>query len=173
VSITVAKFKDVAEGTQPGQFTVGERQGISSLSDLDPIYRRLLDEPVTAIVAVTGSDGKPNLTPVWFDYEGDTVLLNLATHRRKVDWLRKNPDATFLLMNPENTYHWISIKATVSREISEDDPVEGARVTEQLDRIWVKYTQNDPPYALRDPSFNERRLLFELTVNKIATFGRP
>ena len=28
----------------------------TSLADLDPIYKRLLDEPVTAIVAVTGSD---------------------------------------------------------------------------------------------------------------------
>jgi PPOX class probable F420-dependent enzyme len=173
VSITVAKFKDVSEGTQPGQFMIGDREGIASLADLDPIYRKLLDDPVTAVVAVTGADGLPNLTPVWFDYEGNTVLLNLATHRKKVNWLRKAPHATFLLMNPENAYHWISIKTTVSREISEDDPVEGARVTEQLDRIWVKFTGNDPPYALRDPSFDERRVLFELDVVKVATFGRP
>ncbi len=84
MSITVAKFRDVAEGTQPGQFMIGEREPVASLADLDPVYTRLLDEPVTAIVAVIGSDGLPNLTPVWFDYEGDTVLLNLATHRRKV-----------------------------------------------------------------------------------------
>ncbi|MGE5286181.1 MAG: pyridoxamine 5'-phosphate oxidase family protein [Micromonosporaceae bacterium] len=173
MTITVAKFKDVSEGTQPGQFTIGARDGVASLNDLDPIYKRLLDEPVTAVIAVMGSDGQPNLTPVWFDYDGDTVLLNLATHRKKVDWLRKTPHATFLLMNPENAYHWLSIKTRVSREISEDDPVEGPRVTEQLDRIWVKYTKQDPPYALRDPSFDERRVLFELEVLKVATFGRP
>ena len=173
MSITVAKFKDVSQGTQPGQFTVGERDAITSLSDLDPIYRQLLDDPVTAVVAVTGADGQPNLTPVWFDYDGDIVLLNLATHRKKVNWLRKTPQATFLLVNPENAYHWISLKTTVSREISEDDPDEGQRVTDQLDRIWVKYTRNDPPYGLRDPSFDERRVLFELGVVKVATFGRP
>ena len=97
MSITVAKFKDVADGTQPGQFTIGDRDSVTSLEDLDPSYKRLLDEPVTAIVAVAGSDGLPNLTPVWFDYEGDTVLLNLATHRKKAPWLRKTPHATFLL----------------------------------------------------------------------------
>ena len=53
------------------------------------------------------------------------VLLNLATHRKKVDWLRKNPHATFLLVNPANAYHWLSIKCTVAREISEDDPRRG------------------------------------------------
>ena len=173
MTIIVAKFRDVAEGTQPGQFTIGDREPATSLNDLDPSFKRLLDEPVTAIVAVVGSDGLPNLTPVWFDYEGDTVLLNLATHRKKVNWLRKTPHATFLLMNPENTYHWVSIKATVAREIPEDDPVEGQRVSDQLDRIWVKYTGNEPPYALRDPSMDERRVLFELEVARVATFGRP
>jgi hypothetical protein len=63
--------------------------------------------------------------------------------------------------------------AVLKREISEDDPVEGQRVTDQLDRIWVKYTGNEPPYALRDPSINERRVLFEMEVVKVATFGRP
>ena len=173
MTITVAKFKDVAEGTQPGQFTIGEREPVASLAELDGSYKRLLDEPVTAIVAVTGREDHPHLTPVWFDYEGDTVLLNLATHRKKVDWLRKAPHATFLLMNPQNPYHWLSIKTVVKREVSEDDPVEGQRVTDQLDRIWVKYTGNEPPYALRDPAINERRVLFELAVVGVATFGRP
>ena len=59
MSITVAKFRDVADGVQPGQFMIGEREPVASLTGLDPIYKRLLDEPVTAIVAVTGSDGSP------------------------------------------------------------------------------------------------------------------
>jgi hypothetical protein len=63
--------------------------------------------------------------------------------------------------------------AHAALEISEDDPAEGQRVTDQLDRIWVKYTGNEPPYALRDPSMDERRVLFELEVVKVATFGRP
>lgn len=173
MTIRVARFLDVADGLQPGQFTVGDHAAVSSLADLEPHYRQLLDEPVTAIVAVAGGDGRPNLTPVWFDYVGDLVLLNLATHRKKVRWLRADPHATFALMNPANPYHWVSIKATVVREVSEDDPDEGPRVTAQLDRIWTKYTGNEPPYGLRDPSLDERRVLFEMSVDRIATFGKP
>jgi PPOX class probable F420-dependent enzyme len=173
MAIKVAQFRDVADGTQPGQFEVGDRHGVQTLEELDPVYRQLLDQPVTAVVAVIGSTGRANLTPVWFDYEGNTVLLNLATHRKKVDWLRAHPQASFLLMNPENPYHWVSIKATVSREISEDDPVEGPRDTAPLDRIWTKYTGNGGAYGLRDPGKDERRVLFELEVDSIATFGRP
>ncbi len=172
MAFTVAKFKDVAEGTQAGQFTVGDREDVASLADLDPIYRQLIEEPVTAVIAVMGAAGRPNLTPVWFDYEGDTILLNLATHRRKVDWLKANPQATFLLMNPQNPYHWLSIKGTVTREIAEDDPAAGPRVTAQLNRIFKKYTGGEV-YALRDPSLDERRVLFEMSVDSVATFGRP
>lgn len=173
MSIAVANIRDVSQGVQPGQFMVGDRAGVSTLADLDPIYRSLLDEPVTATVAVLGRDGLPNLTPVWFDYEGGLVLLNLATHRKKVDWLRANPHATFMLINPENSYHWVSIKTRVHREIAEDDRDEGKRVTEQLNRIWTKYTGQSSEYGLRDESMNESRILFELAVIKVATFGQP
>ena len=173
MAINVARFLDVADGLQPGQFTVGDHTTVASLSDLDPVYKQLIDEPVTAIVSVTGGDGRSNLTPVWFDYDGDLVLLNLATHRKKVAWLRKNQEATFLLMNPANTYHWLSIKCTAVREISEDDPAEGPRVTAQLNKIYTKYTGDTGPYSLRDPSIDERRVLFELRVDRIATFGKP
>jgi hypothetical protein len=44
MSITVAKFRDVADGVQPGQFMIGDREPVASLADLNPIYKRLLDE---------------------------------------------------------------------------------------------------------------------------------
>jgi len=46
-------------------------------------------------------------------------------------------------------------------------------VTEQLDRIWKKYVGQGDEYGLRDPSIDERRILFECSVDKIATFGVP
>ena len=65
------------------------------------------------------------------------------------------------------------MKATVAREISEDDPTEGARATENIDAAWTKYTGAEPPYGLRDPSIDERRVLFECRVDKVSTFGQP
>lgn len=173
MAITVSNFLHVADGVQPKQFSVGSHSDINVFDDLDPIYKQLLDEPVAACFAVMGSDGRPNLTPMWFDYEGSTVLVNVATHRKKVEWIRANPKLTILLMNPANMYHWISIKCTVAREILEDDPEEGARVTAHVDKIWTKYTNEPAPYGLRDPEINERRVLFECPVDKIATFGKP
>ena len=171
--VTVAKFLDVANGLQANQFSVGERYTVDSISDLDPTYKQLMDKPIPVVMAVMGGDGRPNLTPMWFDYEGDKVLVNVATHRKKTEWIRKTPDITLLLLNPENMYHWMSLKVTVDREISEDDPTDGPRVTVQLNRIWKKYIGEGEEYQLRDPSKNERRILFECRVDRIATFGQP
>jgi Pyridoxamine 5'-phosphate oxidase len=172
MSIKVAKFRDVSAGTQAGQFAVGDRFTIDSIDELPPAFKKLMDDPVTQVLGIVGPSGRANLTPMWFDYEGDTILVNCAAHRTKTGWIRRNPRLTSLLVNPANPYHWMSIKHTVTREISEDDLAEGPRVTVHLDKIWTKYTQQPGPYGLRDPSINERRVLFECAIDQIALFGQ-
>jgi hypothetical protein len=55
---TIANFRHVAKGLQPGQFAVGERKKAVGLSDLDPIYKQLLDQPVTMTLGLIGPDGR-------------------------------------------------------------------------------------------------------------------
>ena len=171
-AFVIANFKHVAGGTQEGQFGIGERRRVSHLSDLDPIYRQLLDRPITMTLGLTGPDGRVSLTPMWFDYEGDKVLVNTASHRPKCEWIRRHPQLTMLLVNPENPYHWMQIKCTVEHELREWE-AGGERVTKQTDRIWNKYTGNPGPYGLRDPVIDEKRVLFVCHVDRIATFGVP
>ena len=134
----------------------------------------LVDKPLACTMEVMGRVGRPNLTPMWFDYDGDKVLVNVASQRTKTKWIRKTPQITILIMNPENMYHWMSMKVTVEREISEDDPKEGTFVTEHLNKIWRKYiADGGDTYGLRDPSIDERRVLFVCKIDKIATFGQP
>jgi hypothetical protein len=45
-------------------------------------------------------------------------------------------------------------------------------VTEQLNRIWRKYIGQGDEYGLRDPSIDERRVLFVCNVDSVATFGK-
>ena len=171
-TITIAKFRDVSEGLQPGQFAIGDREVVSSLDSLDPIYKELLDRPITITLGLIGPDGRVSLTPMWFDYDGDHVLVNTAEHRSKCGWIRNNPELTILVVNPDNPYHWVQIKCTVEREELEEGET-GAKVTQQVDKIWQKYTGNEPPYGLRDPSIDEKRVLFVCRVDRIATFGKP
>jgi len=174
MSITVAQFLDVADGLQANQFSIGNRVQIAGLNDVDPDHKQLMDGQVTAVMAVMGGDGRPNPSAMWFDYDGDMVrvLVTVAAHRTTTYWNRVNLQITVMLMNPGKPYHWMSMTCTVEREVSEDDPEEGAMVTAQLDKIWDKYTGAGGSYGLRDPSMNERRVLFICRVDRIATFGR-
>ena len=169
---TVANFRHVADGLQEGQFAIGEKTQAARIADLDPIYRDLLDRPIAVTLAVIGPDGRPSLTPMWFDYEDDTILVNTASHRNKCEWIRRQPQLTILVVNPDNPYHWVSIKCTVVHEIREGEPG-GERVTQQVDKIWSKYTGQDPPYGLRDPVIDEQRVLFRCRIDRLATFGKP
>lgn len=169
---TISNFRHVADGLQAGQFDIGERKKATGIADLDPIYKQLLDDPVPVVLSVIGPDGRPGLTPMWFDYEGDTILVNTASQRPKCEWIRKNPQLSMILVNPKNAYHWLSMKCTVVNEVLEDGP-DGARVTAQLNKIWKKYVGDGDEYQLRDPSIDEKRVLFECRIDKIATFGVP
>ena len=60
----------------------------------------------------------------------------------------------------------------MENEVHEDGP-DGARVTAQLNRIWRKYTGDEGDYGLRDPAIDEKRVLFECRIDRIATFGKP
>ena len=91
---TIANFRSVAHGLQEGQFAVGERKKASGLRDLDPKYKRLLDEPVTMTLGLIGPDDRIGLTPMWFDYEGDKILVNTASHRLE-DKTGRMPTASF------------------------------------------------------------------------------
>jgi len=68
----------------------------------------------------------------------------------------------------------MTVRKGASLEASTASPAAGAIVA-ALARAGTRlmYTGNEPPYALRDPSMDERRVLFELEVVKVATFGRP
>ncbi len=124
--------------------------------------------PITVTLGLTDPDGRVNMTPMWFDHDGDKVLVNTAAHRAKCGWTRKNPRLTMPLVNPQNSYHWMSIKCTVVNEIREGEP--GG---EHIDRLWTKYTGQEPPYGLRGPVIDEKRVLFECRVDRVATFGKP
>ncbi len=86
MTIRVAEFLDVASGLQPEQFSVG-RQSRSARSTISIRCRSSCwIDRFACVLAVIGGDGRPNLTPMWFDYEDDKVLVNVATHRRKYGW---------------------------------------------------------------------------------------
>jgi hypothetical protein len=115
---------------------------------------------------------RPSLTPTRFDYEDDKIFVNTASHRRKCEWIRKNPRVvTSLLVNRDNAYHRFQIRHTMVKEFREWVP--GSEyVTQQFARISTKYTGIPPPHGLHAPKIDEKRVLFVCHIDRIATLRK-
>ena len=52
-------------------------------TSLTQAARTLADRPVIATVATVDAEGRPQLTPVWIDRDGDDLVFNTAKGRAK------------------------------------------------------------------------------------------
>ena len=70
------------------------------MSRIDRMLRR---EPVIWLSSVC-SDGSPHLVPIWFSWDGDTILIASKPHARKIANLRHNPSVMLALGEPEDDF---------------------------------------------------------------------
>jgi len=81
-------------------------------------------------------DGSPQVTPVWFDYDGTHVIVNTARGRVKYNNVRRDPRVTLAISDPSNPGRYIQLRGRVV-ELSEAD---GDAV---IDRLAKKYVGLD------------------------------
>jgi PPOX class probable F420-dependent enzyme len=74
----------------------------------------LHDEPNVGVVAALREDGTPHQTVVWVDWDGEHVLLNLASSRRKLEYLRRDPRVSVLVLDRNNPFRWLRIEGKVA-----------------------------------------------------------
>lgn len=112
------------------------------MADLIPDkYRDLFSKRAFASLATLMPDGRPQVTPVWCDLEGDLVVFNSAKGRQKDKNVRRDPRVSMAIIDPDNPYRFLEIRGRVV-EITE----EGADA--QIDKLAKKYLGVDKyPYA--------------------------
>jgi hypothetical protein len=93
------------------------------MHDIPETHRDLLDAEVASLATI-GDDGLPQVTMVWFLRDDGKLRLSLNTARQKVKNLRKRPECAFLILDLENPYRYLEIRARV--RIDPDDDYEFA-----------------------------------------------
>jgi PPOX class probable F420-dependent enzyme len=122
--------------------------------------KKLLGKKAFAHLATVMPDGGPQVSPVWVDIDGDTILINSAQGRLKDKNMAADHRAALSVIDPDNPYHSISIRGHVA-EITQ----EGART--HIDRMAKKYLGKDKYPGGPD----EVRVLYKINADKIATMG--
>lgn len=69
-----------------------------------------------AVLALVMSDGTPQVTPIWFDWDGERIILNTARGRVKDRILHKHPRVALAILDPDDPYRYIQIRGQVDGE---------------------------------------------------------
>jgi PPOX class probable F420-dependent enzyme len=102
----------------------------------------LLEEPQLAHVATVSPDGRPQVTPVWIDTDGEAVLFNTAKGRVKHRNIENNPSVAVSVADRNDFYRTLFLRGRA--EIVED----GADA--HIDKLAKKYLGADT-YPWRKP----------------------
>jgi PPOX class probable F420-dependent enzyme len=112
----------------------------------------LFSKRTFASLATLMPDGRPQVTPVWCDFDGQHVLINSAKGRQKDRNMRRDPRVSLALVDVDNPYRYLEIRGQVV-EVTE----EGADA--HIDRMTKKYLDKDK-YPFRQPG--EVRVLYKI-----------
>jgi PPOX class probable F420-dependent enzyme len=131
------------------------------MTELTEKQREFLDKnPFVGTATTLRQDGSPHNTIVWVDTEDDAVTFNTAVGRAKERHLRKDPRAAMTVVDPENTYRWVSVSGHA--ELTK----EGADL--QIDKLAKKYLGQDE-YPWRNPE--EERIKVRIKPEKVDSAG--
>jgi PPOX class probable F420-dependent enzyme len=122
----------------------------------------LLEGRHLAHVATVMADGSPQVTPIWIDHEGNTIVFNTATGRIKPRNLERDPRVSLSVIDAENPYAPLTVRGRVVEMTTE-----GA--DEHIDALSSRYIDEDP-YPFRQPG--EERLIVRIEPEKVS-YGLP
>jgi PPOX class probable F420-dependent enzyme len=124
-------------------------------------YLDLFEKRAFASLATVMPDGRPQVTPVWCDFDGSHVIVNSAKGRRKDLNMRAEPRVSLAIVDPDNPYRYLEVRGTVT-EITE----EGADA--HIDKMAKKYMNVDA-YPYRQPA--EVRVIYRIEPEHCTSMG--
>ena len=124
-------------------------------------FKDLFSKVAFAHLATVMPDGSPQVTPVWFDYDGSHIRVNSAKGRVKDKNMRRNKKVALSIQDPDNAYRYLAVQGQID-QITE----EGADA--HIDQLAKKYLGKDK-YPFRGPG--EVRVIYKIRPEKVSTMG--
>lgn len=119
---------------------------------------RLIEGKNFAHLATVMPDGSPQVSPVWIDHVGDTVLVNTAEGRVKQRNVARDPRVAISIVDQSDPYDKVLIRGRAVAQTSQ-----GA--DEHIDSLAKKYIGKDK-YPWRAPG--EKRIIIRIEPGRIS-----
>lgn len=117
----------------------------------------ILDKKGIAHVATISPAGNPRTSPMWYEWDGERVLLSHTKGRAKYREVLERPRIALSITDPDDPYRYIEIRGRVEVE---DDPEKTL-----IHRLAKKYTGKDR-YEWDGPG--DERVIFKVTPERVA-----
>lgn len=108
--------------------------------ELTEPQRRLLEETPNAILATIGTDHQPQVTPVWFLWDGVSFLVSVNTNTVKAINIRRDPRVTLCIdsLTLEAAYVQVVGRAAIEPDERDDTMrlIAKYREAEDLEDHW-------------------------------------
>ena len=131
------------------------------MAELDDKVRRFLEEKRFAVLATAGKDGVPRQTVMWFELQGDRIMMNTAVGRLKEKNLSRDPRLSFCV---EQEYKYVTI--TGRAELDYDTE----RSQADIRALAIRYHGQEKGEEMsRDLFSKQARVTFYMSIEDVDT----
>jgi len=101
-------------------------------------------------LATAMPDGSPQVTPVWFNTDGEHILINTNEGRVKDKNMKARPKVAMVIQDPSTPYRYLQVRGEVAEYVRE-----GA--DEHINQLSFKY--DDKPF---DHRAGQKRIIYKI-----------
>ncbi len=120
-------------------------------------YRDLLQDETKAFLflATSMADGSPQVTPVWFNTDGEHILVNTNEGRVKDKNMKARPKVAMAIQDPQNPYRYVQARGEVAEYTR-------AGADEHINALSLKY--RGAPWQYQE---GQRRIIFKIKITSV------
>lgn len=105
-------------------------------------YHELLASRSVAFVGTIGKHGEPQVTPIWFLWDGEQVRISLVEGRQKLRNVRRDPRISLAVVDPARPTHYLELRGRVDELTPDPDLALERAIAEKYTDAW---TDVEPP----------------------------
>ncbi len=132
------------------------------MSILTPQERAFLEEPHFGVLATIGRDGLPQQTVIWYELQGDEIMMNTRRGRAKDANMLRDPRVSLCVADG---YRAVTL---VGRVTMDDDQETAHR---DIMRLAIRYDGAEEAARRPDRWTGETRVTLRLRIERAVQYG--
>ena len=129
------------------------------MAELSDKARAFLQEKRFAVLGTINPDSTPQLSAMWYELDGDEILMNTKVGRVKERNLRRDPRISICI---EEGYHYLTLTGTA--QLIDDQPTAQA----DIKRLASRYHNPEKAEQMsRDQFSKEQRMTFRMRIERV------